>query len=102
MTAADALRSPGAHALTRCLGPLENPDPDQPPELSYATASAVAGGRLIICSDGLWNSAAPAEIAALASPLLPAADARALVLHLVSRGLADGGRDDVTAAVAFL
>lgn len=103
MTAAEALRSPGAHALTRCLGPLENPDPDQPPEPSCATAATVAGGRLIVCSDGLWKSAAgPAEIAALASALPPAADARTLAVHLVRRGLAGGGRDDVTAAVAFL
>jgi serine/threonine protein phosphatase PrpC len=103
LTASEAARSPSAHALTRCLGPLENPDPDQPPESSYATVPAVAGGRLIVCSDGLWNSAAgPGELAALASPLPPAANARALALHLVRRGLASGSRDDITAAVAFL
>ncbi len=103
LTAAEAARSPSAHALTRCLGPLENPDPDLPPESSYVNAPTAAGGRLIVCSDGLWNSAAgPAEIAALASSLPPAADARALALHLVGRGLASGGVDDVTAAVALL
>jgi serine/threonine protein phosphatase PrpC len=103
MTAAEAARSPSAHALTRCLGPLENPDPDGAPEPSLAAVAGVAGARLVLCSDGLWNAAAaPESIAALVADVPPAADARTLAVHLVRRGFAGGGRDDVTAAVAFL
>jgi PPM family protein phosphatase len=103
LTAAEAVRSPSAHALTRCLGPLEDPDPERSPAPSLAAVSDVAGSRLILCSDGLWNCiAGPAEMAALATNVPAAADACALALHLVRRGFARGGRDDVTAAVAFL
>jgi serine/threonine protein phosphatase PrpC len=103
LTAAEAASSPDAHALTRCLGPLENADPERPPEPSLATASAAPGTRLVVCSDGVWNSApSPAELAALTSDLPPTADARAMALCLVRRAAALGGRDDVTAAVALL
>jgi serine/threonine protein phosphatase PrpC len=103
LTAAEAERSPSAHALTRCLGPLENPDPERAPEPSLAAAAGVAGARLVLCSDGLWNGApGPEAIAALVTGAPATADARALAVHLVRRGFASGGRDDVTAAVAFL
>jgi serine/threonine protein phosphatase PrpC len=103
LTMAEALRSPGSHALTRCLGPLENPDPDQAPEPSLTSVNGVAGARLLLCSDGLWNSApSPETIAALVADAPATADARALAEHLVRRGVAGGGVDDVTAAVAFL
>jgi PPM family protein phosphatase len=103
MTAAEAMQSPSAHALTHCLGPLENPDPEQPPEPSLVAVPAVAGARLVLCSDGLWNSAAaPEEIAALVASTPATADARALAVHLVRRGFASGGHDDVTVAVAIL
>jgi serine/threonine protein phosphatase PrpC len=103
MTEEEALHSPGAHSLTHCLGPLEDPDPDQPPEPSLVTVADAAGARLVLCSDGLWNSApAPEEIAELVAAAPASADARALALHLVQRGYASGIRDDVTAAVALL
>jgi serine/threonine protein phosphatase PrpC len=103
LTAAEAARSPDAHALTRCLGPLEDPDPDRAPEPSLAAVAAVAGSRLVVCSDGLWNGAAGAlELAALAADLPPGADARSLALDLVRQAVATGARDDVTAAVALL
>ena len=103
LTAAEAAHSPNAHALTHCLGPLENPDPEQPPEPSLVAVPDVAGARLVLCSDGLWNSAAaPEAIAALVASAPATADARALAVHLVRRGFASGGHDDVTAAVAIL
>lgn len=102
-TRAEAARSPRAHALTHCLGPLEDPDPERPPEPSLAQVPSAAGGRLVLCSDGLWNATAgPWEVAELASLVPATADARALAVHLVRRGLAAGGPDDVTAAVALL
>jgi serine/threonine protein phosphatase PrpC len=103
LTAEEAMRSPSAHALTHCLGPLEDPDPDQPPEPSLAAVPDVAGARLVLCSDGLWNSAAaPEAIAALVAGAPETADARALAVHLVRRGYASAGHDDVTVAVAIL
>jgi serine/threonine protein phosphatase PrpC len=103
LTPAEAMRSPSAHALTHCLGPLEDPDPEQPPEPSLVAVPDVAGARLVLCSDGLWNSAAaPEAIAALVASAPATADARALAVHLVRRGFASGGHDDVTAAVAIL
>jgi serine/threonine protein phosphatase PrpC len=103
MTEEEAMHSPGAHSLTHCLGPLENPDPDQPPEPSLVAVADAAGDRLILCSDGLWNGApAPEAIAEMVSAAPASADARALAVHLVNRGYASGIRDDVTAAVALL
>jgi serine/threonine protein phosphatase PrpC len=103
LTAAQATRSRSAHALTRCLGPLEDPDPDHAPEPSLTRVPAASGSRLVVCTDGLWNSAAtPAELGALAHDDPPAADARSLAVTLVRRAFAIGGTDDVTAAVAFL
>jgi PPM family protein phosphatase len=103
MTATEAIHSPSAHALTHCLGPLENADPDQPPEPSLVAVPDVAGARLVLCSDGLWNSAAaPGAIAALVAGAPATADARALAVHLVRHGFAAGGHDDVTVAVAIL
>jgi len=103
LTAAEARRAPSAHALTRCLGPLENPDPGQPPEPSLAAVAVPAEGRLVLCSDGLWNGAdAPEAIAALVAAAPATADARSLAVHLVRRGYASTGHDDVTAAVAYL
>lgn len=103
LTEADAIRSPSAHALTHCIGPLENPDPEQPAEPSLASATDLAGSRLVLCTDGLWNVvASPAEIAAMASAPPATVEARALAIHLVRRAFASGGLDDVTAAVAFL
>jgi serine/threonine protein phosphatase PrpC len=103
LTAAEAAGSPAAGALTRCVGPLEDPDPDRPPEPSLATVRAAAGSLLVLCSDGLWNGAAgPAQLSRLVAGRPPRADARSLAIDLVSRALALGGRDDVTAAVARL
>lgn len=99
MTEADALRSKQAHAITRCLGPLNGDPPDDVPVPSVVSLTPPPGGLLLVCSDGLWNYApAPADLAALIRQA-PAGDALGLSRRLVEFALAQGGRDNITAAV---
>src|SRR4029077_6110060 len=103
MSEEEAMHSPYAHALINCIGPLEPPDGDLPPEPSVGHAEGDAGSRLIVCSDGLWNYAPhPGDSAALLGEVPPGSDARTIAWDLVHRALALGGHDDVTVAVALL
>ena len=91
----DANADPRIHQITRWLGedaPRETPAIDAfvPP---YA-------GRLVLCSDGLWNYAAAVDdFAALVrthgAATSPLTVARALVDHALSRG----GHDNISVAV---
>lgn len=89
-----------SHAITRWLGV---DSPDQKPRVT----SVVAGepGWLLVCSDGLWNYCSPApDLADLVRHLaadvgqepLPTAEA------LVDWANAQGGRDNITVALARL
>ena len=102
MSEADALRSPMAHAIVRCLG---GPAPDT---ISFADqtdlASVVrcilpAGSRLLLCSDGLWNYAQTvdeiADLVRSAEAETPLETARRLVRYAI----ACGGKDNITAAI---
>jgi serine/threonine protein phosphatase PrpC len=90
-----ALCDPRAHAITRWLGP------DAPPEAPpVAVFRPRARGRLIVCSDGLWNYlTSTAELASIVSGPArgtpPIDIARALTRH----ALACGGSDNVTVVV---
>ena len=101
LTEAEALRSPDAHALTRCLGPLEEEDSGEPPQPDVKSFSAPPGSRLLLCTDGLWNYfPRPEDLAELlrSGPKDPRALARLLINHALARG----GRDNVTAIVVDL
>jgi len=103
MTEAEAMHSPYAHALVRCVGPLEDPDPTHTPEASLGHVTAEPGSRLVVCSDGLWNYApTPEDIATLLARTPPGSDARTIAWDLIHHALAMGGHDDITVAVAFL
>jgi len=93
----EAVRSPFAHALTRCLGPLEGGDDSHAePEVVEVTVSG--HGYLVLCSDGLWNYApSPEEIAALVRT--GGTSASGIARALVSAALSRGGQDNVTVAV---
>lgn len=93
----DAVRSPFAHALTRCLGPLEGGD-DSHAEPDVVEVTVYGHGYLVLCSDGLWNYApSPEEIAALVQ--VGGRDANGIARALVSAALSRGGQDNVTVAV---
>ena len=83
-----------AHAITRWLG-ADAPE-DIPQVVTFRPAGA---GRLLLCSDGLWNYASTAdelaELAATAPDQTPISVARALTDIAVERG----GRDNITVAV---
>jgi serine/threonine protein phosphatase PrpC len=95
LTPEQAANSPYLHAITHWVGPNS---PDRPPNVE--TVEVDRPGRLLLCTDGLWNyvptseelSALLAQVPADASPL---AMARALVDAALDRG----GHDNVTVAV---
>jgi serine/threonine protein phosphatase PrpC len=95
-TERDAMAQPLAHALTRCLGPLEwggggTVEPD-------VTVREVQGpGFLVLCTDGLWNYfATAAEIGKLVDPAMGVGEASE---RLVNAALAAGAHDNVTVAI---
>jgi serine/threonine protein phosphatase PrpC len=96
----EAESGPQSHAITRWLG---EDAPDHSP--TTATMAVTEAGWLLVCSDGLWNYCSEAEdLAELvrktsgASPGTP--DPMALAEALVSWANAQGGHDNITAAVA--
>jgi serine/threonine protein phosphatase PrpC len=95
-TEEDALQQPLAHALTRCLGPLEwggagTVDPD------VCTRLLDQPGFLVLCTDGLWNYFPTAvELARIIDPMMGAAEASE---RLVNHALALGAHDNVTVAL---
>jgi serine/threonine protein phosphatase PrpC len=94
-----AAASPMSHAITHCIGPLEDADGAIAPH-TRALCPATAG-TLVVCSDGFWNYASDAERVAAFVRSAPAdADAESLAQSLVQYALDCGGIDNVTVAVA--
>jgi len=95
LSAEEAFADRRAHAITRWVGA------DAPPDAPQVTTVAPDGpGRLVLCSDGLWNVAPDAaDLAALVADLGPGATPAAVAHHLVDAAMAGGARDDVTVAV---
>jgi serine/threonine protein phosphatase PrpC len=95
-TEREAMQQPLAHALTRCLGPLEwggagTVDPD------VAVREIHGPGFLVLCSDGLWNYfPTAAEIGRLIDPSMGVGEASE---RLVNAALAAGAHDNVTVAI---
>lgn len=90
--------SPQAHAITRWLG---TDAPDIVPEFGVVEVSGA--GWLLVCSDGLWNYASePQQLRALVDDFT--ANGRGappeLALALVQWANQQGGRDNITVALA--
>jgi serine/threonine protein phosphatase PrpC len=95
LTSEQAFRDPRSHAITHWIGADA---PDRPPRV--AALRPDGPGRLLLCTDGLWNYVATAAelgelIDALPTGASPAAVARALADIALHRG----GRDNITVAV---
>ncbi|WP_040796332.1 serine/threonine-protein phosphatase [Nocardia higoensis] len=90
-----AMNDPRAHTLLRWLGA----DTDERPWSEHAvrTFRARTSGRLLLCSDGLWNYRPEADqLAALAAADDPMAAAR----DLADFAVRSGGNDNITVAIA--
>lgn len=93
-----AENSPGAHAITRWLG-SDTPDA----RARTGVLAVTAPGWLLVCSDGLWNYASePTDLQAQLRAALEATGGSPTdtALALVRWANAQGGRDNVTAALA--
>jgi len=101
ISVAEAMASPLAHALTRCLGPLENDAGYVDDVVPDVRTKALAGpGHLILCTDGLWNYFPSAKaITDLVRGAGADADPDGVARFLVCRALAEGGGDNVSVAV---
>ena len=96
MSEEEALRSPLAHALTRCLGPLEDPKGEVRP--SVKTRDLAGPGHLLLCSDGVWNYFTLEELRAHVGAVADLS-AAAIARSIVNRALAAGGHDNASVAV---
>ena len=94
MTMQDAETDAQAHAITRWLGADA---PDEP----YLVETFVPEepGRLVVCSDGLWNYAPSASAIADLVHRDPDAPTIEVARALVDFALAAGGHDNITVAV---
>ncbi|MCM3885834.1 PP2C family serine/threonine-protein phosphatase [Frankia sp. R82] len=96
--AGTAESGPGSHTITRWLG---TSSPGTVPHVITCTPSG--SGRLILCSDGLWNYlSAPERLAARVQELPADASPLAVARHLTSAALVAGGGDNITVIVVDL
>ena len=99
MAEEDALKAPEAHAITRCLGPLN----DGVPEPTILSVPLAGPGRLLLCTDGLWNYAPGTDqLAGLVRAAAADDDALGVCRSLVEFALSKGGRDNITVALIGL
>lgn len=95
LTPEQAAKSPFLHSITHWVGP---DSPERPPRVVKLRPERP--GRLVLCTDGLWNYAPGADDMARLLDALPPGAAPAAV----ARALADiandrGGHDNITVAV---
>jgi serine/threonine protein phosphatase PrpC len=95
LTPEQAAASPVLHTITHWVGPDA---PARPPRL--ATLTPNRPGRLLLCTDGLWNYMPTIpELRELVDALPDGASPAALARALADVALARGGKDNITLAV---
>jgi serine/threonine protein phosphatase PrpC len=95
LTPEQAAASPVLHTITHWVGPDA---PARPPRL--ATLTPDRPGRLLLCTDGLWNYMPTIpELRELVDALPDGASPAALARALADVALARGGKDNITLAV---
>jgi PPM family protein phosphatase len=95
MTPEQAAKSPFLHSITNWVGPDA---PARPPR--HVTLRPERLGRLVLCTDGLWNYAPEAaELARLVEALPPGAAPAAVARALADTANSRGGHDNITVAV---
>ncbi len=100
LTEEEALVSPLAHAITRCLGVMEGETASEALEVGLLTVALEGPGQLLLCTDGLWNYAPTTEQIGALLHEGPETDERAIAARrLVDFANAQGGRDNITVAI---
>jgi serine/threonine protein phosphatase PrpC len=95
LTPEQAAKSPFLHSITHWVGPDA---PERPPRV--ITLRPDRPGRLVLCTDGLWNYAPSADALARLIEALPIGAAPAAVAReLTDTANARGGHDNITVAV---
>ena len=95
MTFEQALEDPRSHAITHWVGADA---PTRPPRL--ATLRPAGPGRLLLCTDGLWNYVpTAAELVDLINALPEGASPAAIASALTDTAVGRGGRDNITIVV---
>jgi serine/threonine protein phosphatase PrpC len=95
LTREQAMRDPRSHAITHWVGADA---PARPPRVSVLRPERP--GRLVLCTDGLWNYlASPDELGELIDELPDGASPAAVARALTDAALERGGRDNITVAV---
>jgi PPM family protein phosphatase len=95
MTAEEAMADPRAHTITNWIG---GDAPERPPQLT--SMPVTHPGRLLVCTDGLWNYVPGADqLAELVSRLPAQASAAAVARALTDTALERGGRDNITVSI---
>ena len=95
LTPEQAAASPVFHAITHWVGP---DSPERPPRVVSLTPDRP--GRLLLCTDGLWNYMPTiAELMELMATLPGDASPLSVARALTDVALAQGGDDNITVAV---
>jgi serine/threonine protein phosphatase PrpC len=102
LSAEEAAAAPMSHAITHCIGPLEDADARILVPHTRAFCPTMRG-TLLVCTDGFWNYATDADAVALRVRSASAdSDAESVAKLLVQFALDGGGIDNVTVAVVHL